>query len=39
MEGKNTTKLSFLQFFLVVFLNKKKFYFFAFFLAYVRKYS
>lgn len=39
MEGKNTTKLSFLQIFLVIFLNKKSFIFLHFFLAYVGKYS
>lgn len=39
MEGKDTTILSFSQIFLVGFLNKKMFYFFAFFLAYVGKYS
>ena len=37
MEDKDTTILSFSQIFLVVFLNKKMFYFFAFFSCVCRK--
>lgn len=37
MESKDTTILSFSQIFLVVFLNKKMFYFFAFFSCVCRK--